>query len=209
MIITISASYGAGGSELGPRIAQRLGLRFIDRAVPVAVADELGISVQDAEAIEQDTPSRFWHFFAHMSSLSPGMVVPAPVEQGVTDRDVMRGTEAELRKVADSGSGVILGHAAAVVLANRSDALHVRLDGPPQGRVRMAMRQHGIDAAAAEAAQRKNDRIRAGYAKHFYGVDSASAKHYHLVLDTVRIDWDTAEQLILGAARSSSTMSDE
>lgn len=84
MIITISASYGAGGSELGPRIAQRLGLRFIDRAVPVAVADELGISVQDAEAIEQDTPSRFWHFFAHMSSLSPGMVVPAPVEQGVT-----------------------------------------------------------------------------------------------------------------------------
>jgi len=57
-----------------------------------------------------------------------------------------------------------------VVLANRSDALHVRLDGPPQGRVRMAMRQHGIDAAAAEAAQRKNDRIRAGYAKHFYGL---------------------------------------
>ncbi|MEO8851674.1 MAG: cytidylate kinase-like family protein [Allobranchiibius sp.] len=200
MIITISASYGAGGSELGPRIAQQLGLRFIDRAVSVAVAKELGISVRDAEAIEQDTPNRFWNFFAHMSSLSPGMIVPAPVEQGVTDRDVMRGTESELRRVADTGKGVILGHAAAVVLADHADALHIRLDGPPAGRVRSAMQQHGIDEASAKAAQQENDRIRSGYAKHFYGIDSSSAQHYHLVLDTVRIDWDTAERLIIAAA---------
>lgn len=204
MIITISASYGAGGSDLGPRIAKKLGMTFTDRAVSVAVAKDLGISVQEAEAIEQDTPNRFWNFFAHMSSLSPGMVVPAPIEQGVTDEDVMRGTESDLRRVADGGNALILGHAAAVVLADHLDALHVRLDGPPAGRVNAAMRQHGIGKDAAQAAQRENDKIRSGYAKHFYGIDSSSAQHYHLVLDTVRIHWDVAEQLIIRAAGGAS-----
>lgn len=38
-------------------------------------------------------------------------------------------------------------------------------------------------------------------ARHFYGVDSSEARHYDLVLDTVRIGWDLAEQLIVHAAR--------
>ncbi|MDQ2850892.1 cytidylate kinase-like family protein [Dermatophilaceae bacterium Sec6.4] len=202
MIVTISASYGAGGSAVGPRVAKQLGLEFIDRAVPVAVANELGISVQDAEAIEHDAPSGLWGFLAHMSSLSPGMAVPAPVDQGVTDRDVMRGTEAEIRKVADGKNAVILGHAAAMVLADHADVLHVRLDGRPEGRIKSAMQQHGIDEKSATAAQRENDRIRSVYAKHFYGVNSSDARHYDLVLDTVRIGWDLAEELIVYAARS-------
>lgn len=201
VIITISGSYGAGGSDLGPRVAQRLGAAFIDRAVPVAVAKEWGISVEDAQAIEHDRPSRMWSFLAHMSSLSPGMIVPAPIEQGVTDRDLMQGTEAQLRKVAEQGNAVILGHVAAVVLADRTDALHVRLDGSPEGRVRAAMRQHGIDQKTASAARQENDKIRSGYAQHFYRVDSASPSLYHLVLDTVRMDHRLAEDLIVLAAQ--------
>ena len=130
------------------------------------------------------------------------MAVPAPVQQGVTDLDVMRETEDELRQIVDAEGVVILGHAAAMVLADRNDALHVRLDGSPQGRVAAAMLQHGIDADTAGQAQRENDRIRAGYAKHFYGADSGDARHYHLVLDTVRIGWNLAEELIVRAAQS-------
>lgn len=201
MIITISASYAAGGSELGPQVAQRLGYRFIDRAVPAAVANDLGISLDDALAVEQGAPSRWWSFFAGLSSMSAGLV-PAPVEQTVSERDLITSTEAELHRVADEGDVVILGHAAAVVLANRSDVLHVRLDGPRDGRMAAAMQQHGIDAVAAAAAQKDNDKIRSGYAKHFYQVDSSDAGLYHLVIDTVYLRWDLAEELIVQAARS-------
>ena len=200
MIVTMSASYAAGGSEIGPRVAQRLGLRFVDRAIPVAVAEELGISIEDAEAVEKNASSRLWNIFARITPLSGGFAFPAPVEQ-VSDRQLIEGLQAQLHKTADEDDVLILGHAAAVVLADRSDALHVRLDGSPQGRVQAAMRQHGIDSDAAAEQQRGNDKIRSGYVKHFYHLDSANPTLYHLVLDTVRLGWDRAEELIIHATR--------
>lgn len=199
MIITISGSYGAGGSELGPRVAQRLGLAFVDRAVPVSVADDLGVSLEDAEEMEHNSQSRLWEFLARMSPAS-GLAVPLSLAYPNTGRELSDAMETALRAAADGGGAVILGHAAAVVLADRTDALHVRLDGAPEGRVQAAMRQHGIDAETAEAKRKDNDKIRSGYVKHFYRLDSSSPSLYHLVLDTVRLGWDRAERVILEAA---------
>ena len=204
MTVTISASYGAGGSELGPRVAQRLGVPFIDRAIPVGVADELGVSVEEAEAVEQNTPSRLWQTFAGMSPLG-GLPLPASIDHPVTDRELIEATEAQLRRVADEGSAVILGHAAAAVLADRTDVLHVRLDGSPAGRVRAAMRQHGIDSDVAGSQQRQNDKIRSGYVRHYYHLDSSDPSLYHMVLNTVRLGWDQAEELIVQAAQGMPT----
>jgi cytidylate kinase len=103
--------------------------------------------------------------------------------------------------MADAGGCVIVGRAAAVVLADHADALHVRLDGARQGRIEAAMRQHGIDRDAAAAAQRENDKIRSGYVTRYFGVDSSSPSLYHLVLDTVRLGWKPTEDLIIDAAR--------
>jgi hypothetical protein len=33
-VVTISATYGAGGSQLGPATADPLGLPFVDRGIP-------------------------------------------------------------------------------------------------------------------------------------------------------------------------------
>ena len=33
-VVTISAAYGAGGSEIGPLVAEELGVPFVDRAIP-------------------------------------------------------------------------------------------------------------------------------------------------------------------------------
>ena len=40
-VVTLSASYGAGGSQVGPRLADRLGVAFIDRVIPTTVAGKL------------------------------------------------------------------------------------------------------------------------------------------------------------------------
>jgi hypothetical protein len=39
--VTVAATYGAGGSVIAPAVAKRLGLPFIDRVIPVAVAEEI------------------------------------------------------------------------------------------------------------------------------------------------------------------------
>lgn len=199
-VVTISASYGAGGSEIGPRVAERLGAPFIDRAVPVAVARALDISIEEATAVDENAPSRLWSLFAGLAPLASGISVPGSDEGVAADeRQLIEQTGLQIRKVAESGSCVILGRAAAVVLADHPDTLHVRLDGAREGRIRAAMRQHGIDREAAAAAQKENDKIRAGYVKHNYGVDPADPRLYHLVLDTVRLGWKATEDLVVDA----------
>lgn len=200
-VVSISASYAAGGSELAPRIAERLGYTFVDRAIPVAVARELGITVEEAEAVSHDAPSRLWSMFAAMSPMSTLAGMADQNSRDATDRQLLAKTEARIRAVADEGSCIVLGRAAAVVLADRADTLHVRLDGAIDGRIEAAMAQHGIDRDEATDAQRENDKVRVGYVKHFYQVDPTDPALYHLVLDTVRLGWDRSEELIVHAVQ--------
>ena len=43
VVVTISAPYGAGGSQVGPLVADRLGVTFLDRAIPAAVSEKLAL----------------------------------------------------------------------------------------------------------------------------------------------------------------------
>ena len=199
-ILTISASYGAGGSEIAPLLAKELGLPFVDRVVPVSVARDLGIPLDQVEAVEQEVPSRFWSILAKMGApdyLSAGQYGSLPSERSLVEQ-----TERELCRHADSGGGVFLGRAAAIVFADRAETLHVRLDGPVEGRIQAAMKQHGIDHDTAAQACKSNDAARSGYVKHFYRQDSSGPDLYHLIIDTVALGWPATEQLILTAAHA-------
>src|SRR5437764_11697422 len=89
---------------------------------------------------------------------------PAPVPYELTvDEDFRRATEEVLLRQADTGEGVILGRAAAIVLRGRPGVLRVRLDGPPDRRAAQAARLGGIAIEEAEEGRRRVDRAQAAY----------------------------------------------
>ena len=57
--VTISASFGSRGELIGHGIADRLGLPFLDRAIPAAVAGRLHLGEEVPEAFDERAPS-FW-----------------------------------------------------------------------------------------------------------------------------------------------------
>ena len=196
--MTISASYGAGGSVLAPRVATRLGLPFLDRAISVAIAAELGIS-PDAPEAKGESPGGWWARLANVTAMSfyadPSLAAVHPPEQLVRER-----SEQRLREIAEGSGGVILGRAAGIVLADVSNALHIRLDGPVEARIESAMRQHGISAEEAKQNLKINDEARIRYVRQAYRTDPTSAEHYHLVINTGALSWDAVEELIMVAA---------
>jgi cytidylate kinase len=51
-VVTISASYGAGGSVVAPALAERLGWPFIDRMVTASVSSEAeDLSIRSSEGL--------------------------------------------------------------------------------------------------------------------------------------------------------------
>jgi hypothetical protein len=201
-VVTFSASYGAAGAEVARLVAERLGLPFHDRAIPAQVAGRLGVPVAEAEANDETVVGGLWRLVATLGTMPDpvGGVLPM---SGVPDaRAYRQQTERILGEVADGVGGVVLGRAAAMVLAGRPDALHVRLDGPPERRLQAAVTRSGRPREEIRRQMAANDRGREAYVRHFYRSDPAAARHYHLVLDTTVLPLETAVDLIVIAARA-------
>src|SRR5262249_11757474 len=151
-------------------LAERLGVEFLDRAIPTRVAERLAVPLDDALAHDEslgDAIGRLASSFALLPELA-GAMVQAGVLAG---EDYRRETERLIREHT-TGGAVILGRAAAVILRDEPHALHVRLDGPQERRVEQAMRLEGLSHEDAERLRRDGDRAREAYVRHFYSCDA-------------------------------------
>lgn len=200
-LVTISAPYGAGGSRIGPLLAEHLDVVFAERVMRRLVADE--VSAPLAHARDEHLPVGRLLGRALRQIAGQG-VPPAPAsEQGDADADAeyRQAHEQELRALVDDG-GVILGRAAAVVLRDVPHALHVRLAGPAELRVQQAMSIEDVDQATARWRQAIEDLARDAYVRHFYGLDPEDPRLYHLTIDSTRLPLGSCVEAIAAAARS-------
>jgi cytidylate kinase len=199
-LVTISAAYGAGGSLVGPRLADRLGVAFLDRAIPVSVADQLEVPREGLtrKELPRDTFRRWLPRFAPAARLFPAGATEAD-PAAMSEQEFRDATEGVLREYAEAGA-VILGRAAAVVLRDQPGALHVRLDGPADRRVGQAMIALGVDRPTAERELVVADRARETYVKRWYGIDPHDPGCYDLTIDATRIHVDGCVELITVAA---------
>ena len=202
-VVTLAALYGAGGSVVGPKVAERLSVPLLDRAIPAAVARHTGLS-EDADAGVDDHPrSPMQRLVSSLGrSTTPGGGTGGSVEQlDMQERSVRARIEEFLARSTVSG-GVAVGRGGMVVLQSVPWALHVHLGGPREARVRQRMALEGIDRDTAERRRRAEDRARAEYVRRAYGVDGADPGLYHLMIDSTAIDLDTCVDLIVTAGRA-------
>jgi cytidylate kinase len=209
-VVTLSASFGAGGSVIGPKVAEELGLTFLDRAIPVAVAEALAVPISDVMAHDERRTPGLGRLLASLAraAASPDTAfgsAPTAARASLGDQPEQAfrdQTERILHQIADTTGGVILGRAAAIVLRDQPNALHVRLDGPVEARVQRAIGFEVADEARAHKLLVETDRTREAYVKHFYKCDPRDACHYHLVLDSTAIEFDACAEIIVTAARA-------
>jgi cytidylate kinase len=201
-VVTVSASFGAGGAEIAPAVAARLGLPFHDRAIPVEVAGRLGVPVAEAEANDETIARGLWRLVTSLGSMPDPVGGVLPTSSLPDERAYREQTERVLAEIAAGPGGVVLGRAAAMVLTDRTDVLHVRLDGPPERRLAAAVAHLRRPEHEVRRERDAADAARTAYVRHFYRCDPAQAKHYHLVVDSTALPHATVVDLVVAAARA-------
>jgi hypothetical protein len=203
-VLTLSATYGAGGSVVGPLIAELLALPFCDRLVfpdvahgrlAAVPAPSCGESADQGE--RRAVPgARFLGRLAPVVSFGTAQVPP----DAVGDRDATRRrSEAEMEQVLGDG-GVVLGRAAAVVFGGERGAYHVRLDGPQALRLLHGATIEDIHEEDAMERLVETDAVRAQFARRVYGADAADPSLYHLVVDSTALPMEYVVELVAQAA---------
>src|SRR5438105_14997261 len=110
--VTIAASFGAGGSVVAPAVAGRLELPFVDRAIPVGLAEKLDHPLIHALAEDERHHNAVRHLFDRaIANTGLFLGVPTPLDHPGADRHVAT-TEDAIRQLAEGSVAASLGRAA-------------------------------------------------------------------------------------------------
>jgi cytidylate kinase len=202
-VITVSRLTGSGGAEIGRRLAERLGVSYLNTQIIQEVAHRLGIAEataaaydERAEAFVERLARVLW--VAQPALIPLGATGPEPPFESPTETFVAV-TRQLIQEAARTGNAVIFGHGAQFILARQPGVLHVRFVAPLVARVERVMRRDALSRAEAERRVRAEDRRRADYIRQFYEADWQAPDSFHLILNTALLDEDACIRLILVA----------
>jgi cytidylate kinase len=197
-VVTLFEKYGAGARYVGPRVAEALGVEWMDQAFSSADIESAKYPGGGRASDQGSGLERFLGRFAPGATLLDDASIPVAQAQ---DWEMVQENTRVVKEAGDRGV-VMLGRNGALILGDIPTALHVQLDAPVAVRIARAAREEGTDEALAARRQRTEDRVRAEMSERFYFWNPMHVDRYDIVVNTGVLDLDTAVDVILAAYRA-------
>lgn len=168
VIITIAREHGSSGKQIGKLVAERLDIPFYYKEMTALAAQESGLDKEFISELNANSPT-----LLHDLYLSTHVVQQAVAAQAKI-----------IKKIADSGSCVIVGRSADYVLRDRPDVLRVFIYADNDVKIRRISEEYGDDPQTAERNMRRADSARAAYYKNISGKTWGDRQNYDLMINS-------------------------
>jgi cytidylate kinase len=211
-VITIGRQFGAGGATVGGMLARRLKADFLDSRIIDEVARRLQLTKEDVEAEDEQPGSLLARLLVALGSASTEPLIPAEAAAWTppnaaptfdTRKAVLQITQHVLQEAARSGNVVIVGRGGAYLLKDHPGALHLFLRASEA--VRLKVIRERLSIATEEEAKKRlkqTDENWTAYIRQVYGHDRIHPAHYDMVLDTGRLGYEGAVEVVVAALKS-------
>jgi cytidylate kinase len=199
-VVTIARETGAGGAEVGRLLADRLGADLVDGSLIDEVARRLELPREDVADRDEQPRSMLERLLRGLALAQGPIGADASL---VTDlppdpHDAIVALTAQvIGEAARSGKAVIVGRGAGFVLADLPGAVHVFLCAPVEVRARRLALLWGVDEATARQRLVADDAKRRAYVREVHGHEWRDPHHYDLAIDTGRVSYADAAELVL------------
>jgi cytidylate kinase len=198
--VTIAREYGSGGSEVGRRVAERLGWKLVDREIIERVA-ALGKVDPNWAAEADEHCSAWWERVLRGFRHGGPEVYVGGADMGVDRDSLQQFTAHVVEEAGKTGNCVIIGRGAQCILRNHPQVLHVLVYAPVSEKVERMRGRHPREQDM-QAVLRRIDSERHHYIQDYYGCDSGNRGLYHLCVNST-LGLDTCAGLIMNAIRFS------
>jgi cytidylate kinase len=183
--MTLSHEIGAGGPEIGQKLAERLSLHYVDQELISQAALRYGLREEKLSSLDESKPSLFERFDAET-------------------RRYITVLQTALYEFAERDRVVLMGRSGPWLLRGIPHVLRVRVMAPFDLRVKHLgkrlsdqMGEHTNPRMVHDTA-RRDDTEKAGRMRYLYEVDVRDPALYDLVLNTEKLSIDAAVELIAG-----------
>ena len=190
-IITIGREFGAGGGEIGKRVAKELGVEYYDKDIIFkTVLASNTLSHEQVRRWDERVPKTF----GFAQSLFDFYNKPLDEELWQAQRDA-------IRELANKESCVIVGRNSDYILKEFDHCLNVFIHAGFQWRVkRMTAMMDQIPANQVANDVKAVDKARKRYCEHYTHCAYGDSRNFDLTLNTEKLGIDRAVELILQAA---------
>jgi len=199
--VTIAREYGSGGAEVGRRVAERLGWKFVDREIIERVAALGKVDRHWAEQADEHCCAWWERVLRGFRHGGPEIYVGGVADTGVDRDSLQRFTAHVIEEAGKTGNCVILGRGAQCILRDHPEVLHVLVYAPRAEKIERMRDRHPGERDMGAVLQRI-DSERHHYIQNYYGCDSTERGLYHLCVNST-LGLDTCAGLIMNAIRFS------
>ncbi len=164
--VTISHQLGSGGAYLGKKLAERLGIPFLDRDILKEVARQLHMEEAELEDREERL-STFWQNFSRMAILSDPYMSLAKQWYVPSDESLFEMECSTIQQIAGQSSAVFLGRCGWYVLRNHPRHVSILVTASRPARITRLRDLYKLSEAEAGDLIKANDQEREEYIRTF------------------------------------------
>ena len=195
-IITIEREYASGGSEIGERLSEKLGIPCYGQEILEAVAKKHGTTPEQIVHMEETATASFLYTIAQAARVAAGE------NSGLSGENRLYLEEAEvIYDLAARGRCIFVGRCAGWILKDRKDVLNVYIHAERELRRTRAVECYQDDREQVDTLLRRCDKRRNGFYSANTGRKWDAKEGYHLMLDSGRLGIEKCVEIICAACR--------
>jgi cytidylate kinase len=211
-VITISRQFGSGGDKVARHLCELLAYGYFDKQLLAYAASKAGLPPEEIVDFSEDhykVRSLMDHLVVGWRS--PHSIAGSEVWQKelfgevhtavstLDEEQSLALVQSAIRTAYRHGDMVIVGRGGQVILSDKPDVLHVRIEAPLDIRSHRLQARENVGLAVAQARVLEHDRASAEYLNHFYDIDWSDPLHYHLTINTGSLSVEAAARLVINA----------
>ena len=197
-LVTISREYGSGGRIIGKLVAEKLGVPFYDREIIDLAVEDSGFSRAMIERAELKAKSSFAYSLA--STVSFGESVSGG-SLSVNEKLFLAQFDV-IKKIGDSGEGVIVGRCADYVLRDTPGVTNVFIYSEMEERIKRCVEVYGDDPEKVKHTIATYDKARQNYYNYHTCQKWGDYRNYNLIINSYCISEEEAADLIVSYVRN-------
>ena len=176
-VITINREVGSGGRTVGSILAEKLGVKYCDKAVIEGLTQKFGLSPERIEEIKAQKKS-WWN--------------------EIIDSEKMFETEKRiLQELAVQESCVIAGRSGFMVFRQWPNHLNIFIQASMDHRIKRIMNRRNVTLEKAREIIEKVDTTREAYIKKYEDTTRYDTRNYDLVISMDDLSEEDAAELII------------
>lgn len=180
-VIVIGREFGSGGSRIGKKLAECLGVPYYDKTLLRAAAERLGYSPRIFERKDERRPS----FIRSLLSFTYGASVAGGNDSSLSDEKIYEFQSRVISELAAKGSCVIVGRTADYILRDKPGLISVFIHAPLSVRAELvASRGENLSVEDAGREAQRVDHERESYYNYYTNRPWGKCANYHASFDS-------------------------